>query len=116
MSNDPRSHGHAQPINDASFPFEVLRADVPVLVDFHAEWCGACQQLSPVLDDLAGDYAGRVKVTKVDVEAHPATAERLGMRGISRVGARPIPLHRSRRRVADITQPSPPEPPDPTAG
>jgi thioredoxin 1 len=82
MSHDPDSHVHAETVTDASFPFEVLRADRPVLVDFYADWCGACQQLAPVLDELAGDYDGRVKVVKIDVEHHPATAERLGVRGI----------------------------------
>jgi thioredoxin 1 len=82
MSHDPDSHVHAEMVTGASFPFEVLRADRPVLVDFYADWCGACQQLAPVLDDLAGDYDGRVKVVKVDVERHAATAERLDIRGI----------------------------------
>lgn len=82
MSHNPNAHLHAETVTDATFPFAVLRAAQPVLVDFYADWCRSCQQLAPVLDELAADYDGRVKVVKLDVERHPATAERLGVRGI----------------------------------
>lgn len=70
------------PVTDATFPFEVLRGDGPVLVDFYADWCGACRALAPVFEQLAADYDGRVRFAKVDVEKHEATAARLGIKGI----------------------------------
>ena len=57
---------------DARFRFDVLNADGPVLVDFYADWCPPCQRLSPILDELAADWAGHLKVVKVDVERNPA--------------------------------------------
>jgi thioredoxin 1 len=67
---------------DSRFAFDVLRADGPVLVDFHAAWCRACQLLDPVLDDLAEHWGDRIRIVKVDVEANPATAARYGVQGI----------------------------------
>ncbi|CAH0991868.1 Thioredoxin 1 [Sinobacterium norvegicum] len=67
---------------DASFEAEVLNADVPVLVDFWAEWCGPCKMIAPVLDDLAEEYAGKIKVVKVDVDANNETPTKFGVRGI----------------------------------
>lgn len=59
---------------DADFDTHVLRADTPVLVDFWATWCGPCKALAPLLDELARDYAGRIKVVKVEMDANPKTA------------------------------------------
>jgi len=67
---------------DADFDRDVLRSDVPVLVDFSAEWCGPCRQMAPTIDVVAGEYAGRVKVGKVDVDANGNTAMRYNIRGI----------------------------------
>ncbi len=67
---------------DASFDQEVLRSDVPVLVDFWAEWCGPCRMMAPTIDGVAKDYAGRLKVGKVDVDANGDTAMRYNIRGI----------------------------------
>jgi thioredoxin 1 len=67
---------------DASFDQEVLRSDVPVLVDFWAEWCGPCRMMAPTIDAVAKDYAGRLKVGKVDVDANGDTAMRYNIRGI----------------------------------
>jgi thioredoxin 1 len=67
---------------DASFDQEVLRSAVPVLVDFWAEWCGPCRMMGPTIDAVAKDYAGRVKVGKVDVDANGDTAMRYNIRGI----------------------------------
>jgi thioredoxin 1 len=68
--------------SDAAFDTEVLRSDVPVLVDFWAEWCGPCRQMAPTIDTIAAEYAGKVKVGKLDVEANNDTAMRYQVRGI----------------------------------
>ena len=67
---------------DASFDKDVLNADVPVLVDFWAEWCGPCRMMAPTVDQVASDYAGKVKVGKLDVDTNQQTASRYGIRGI----------------------------------
>ena len=67
---------------DASFDQDVLKSDVPVLVDFWAEWCGPCRMIAPTLDAIADEYAGRVKVGKVNVDENGATAMRYQVRSI----------------------------------
>ncbi len=69
-------------VTDSSFEDEVLKADVPVLVDFWAEWCGPCKMIAPVLDEIAGEYAGKLKVCKLDVDANNETPEKFSVRGI----------------------------------
>ena len=69
-------------ISDSSFEQDVLKAEGPVLVDFWAEWCGPCKMIAPVLDEISGDYAGRLKVCKMDVDANSGTAPKYGVRGI----------------------------------
>ena len=69
-------------VTDASFDQEVLSADVPVLVDFWAEWCGPCKMIAPVLSEIADEYEGKLKVCKVDVDANPDIPPKFGIRGI----------------------------------
>ena len=74
--------GRPQPVTDASFAQDVERSPVPVLVDAWAPWCGPCHMIAPVIDQLAGEWAGRVRVVKLNVDDNPATAARFGLRSI----------------------------------
>ena len=69
-------------VTDATFDQEVLQSEQPVLVDFWAAWCGPCKAIAPIVDELATTYAGKLKVTKVDVDQNSATPSRYGIRGI----------------------------------
>lgn len=72
-------------LTDQNFEQEVLRADMPVLVDFWASWCGPCQMLAPVIAEIAEEYAGKVKVGKVNVDEQPNLAKRYGIASIPTV-------------------------------
>jgi thioredoxin 1 len=69
-------------VNDKNFAEEVLNAQLPVLVDFWATWCGPCRSISPIIDDLAKEFTGKIKVTKLNVDENPATPSQYGVRGI----------------------------------
>jgi thioredoxin 1 len=68
------------PTSDTSFPADVLRSPTPVLVDFWGEWCGPCKALAPMLEQLAADYGGRLKIAKLEMDRNPKTAIAYGVR------------------------------------
>ena len=70
------------PVNDLNFDTEVIQSTVPVLVDFTATWCAPCRAVAPIVDQLAGEYDGRVKVTKLDIDESPGVAQKFGIRGV----------------------------------
>ncbi len=69
-------------ITDATFLDEVVNSDVPVVIDFWAEWCGPCKMIAPIVEELAGEYEGKVKFAKMDVDTNPQTPMQFGIRGI----------------------------------
>jgi thioredoxin 1 len=72
-------------LTDANFETEVLKSNVPVLVDFTATWCGPCKVLAPVVEGLADEYAGKYKVAKLDIDDAPQTTQKYGVRGVPTV-------------------------------
>jgi thioredoxin 1 len=73
---------HIHYVTDASFNSDVLESPIPVLVDYWAEWCGPCKMIAPILDDVARDYNGRLKVAKLNIDENPKTPGEYGIRGI----------------------------------
>lgn len=73
---------HVENVGESDFDSKVLGSEVPVLVDFWAPWCGPCRIVGPVIEDLARDHGGLIKVVKVNVDESPALASRYGVRGI----------------------------------
>ena len=69
-------------VTDDNFDNEVLQSSQPVLVDYWAEWCGPCKMIAPVLDEISGEYDGRVKIAKLNIDDNPNTPPRYGIRGI----------------------------------
>jgi len=69
-------------VTDDTFEAEVLQSSQPVLVDYWAEWCGPCKMIAPVLDEIASEYAGRVKIAKINIDDNPNTPPKYGIRGI----------------------------------
>ena len=69
-------------LTDANFEAEVLQSDIPVLVDFWAEWCGPCRMIAPILDQLAPQYAGKAKIGKLNIDENQDTTAKYGVRGI----------------------------------
>jgi thioredoxin 1 len=68
--------------SDANFQKDVLSSDVPVLVDYWAEWCGPCKMIAPILDEIAGDYSGKLKIAKVNVDENQQVTQKYGIRSI----------------------------------
>ena len=73
---------HPVAVTDASFQDEVVNSDTPVVVDFWAEWCGPCKAIAPIVEELAGEYDGKVKFAKMDVDSNPGVPMQFGIRGI----------------------------------
>lgn len=71
-----------QAVKDADFETEVIKSELPVFVDLWAEWCGPCRALSPIVEELSGDYAGRIKFVKVNVDENPGIAQAFNVRSI----------------------------------
>jgi thioredoxin 1 len=69
-------------VTDESFERDVLKADSPVLVDYWAEWCGPCKMIAPVLEEIAKEYGGKIKVAKLNIDENPGTPPKYGIRGI----------------------------------
>ncbi|MBV7380045.1 thioredoxin [Maritimibacter dapengensis] len=69
-------------VTDDTFEAEVLKSDVPVVVDFWAEWCGPCKMIGPALEELSAEYGDKVKIAKVNVDENPNSPAQLGVRGI----------------------------------
>jgi thioredoxin 1 len=74
--------GHPSAVTDATFEEEVINSDIPVLVDFWADWCAPCKMIAPIVDDLSTEFDGKMKFAKLDVDANPQAAMKYGVRGI----------------------------------
>ena len=69
-------------VTDDSFDQDVIQSDIPVLVDYWAEWCGPCKMIAPILEEVVADYEGRLKIAKLNIDENPNTPPKFGIRGI----------------------------------
>ena len=90
--SDPYRHSHPEAFrvssphivhtSDSTFSQDVLKSDKPVLLDFWAEWCGPCKMIAPILDEIANEYQGKLKIAKLNIDENPQTPPKFGIRGI----------------------------------
>ena len=69
-------------VTDSTFEQEVLSSEIPVLLDYWAEWCGPCKMIAPILNDIADEYSGKIKIAKLNIDENPGTPAKFGVRGI----------------------------------
>jgi len=69
-------------VTDSTFDDEVIKSELPILLDYWAEWCGPCKMIAPILDDIANEYIGKIKVAKINIDDNPNTPAKFGVRGI----------------------------------
>lgn len=69
-------------VTDSNFEQEVLSSEIPVLLDYWAEWCGPCKMIAPILNDIADEYSGKIKIAKLNIDQNPGTPAKFGVRGI----------------------------------
>jgi thioredoxin 1 len=69
-------------VTDSNFEQEVLSSEIPVLLDYWAEWCGPCKMIAPILKDIADEYSGKIKIAKLNIDENPGTPAKFGVRGI----------------------------------
>jgi thioredoxin 1 len=69
-------------VSDDSFESDVIKSDIPVLVDYWADWCGPCKMIAPILEEIAREYSGKVKITKINIDENPSSPRKYGVRGI----------------------------------
>jgi thioredoxin 1 len=85
ISTEPSAGKNVIELTDANFDAEVLKSDVPVLVDFTATWCGPCKVLAPIVEGLADEFAGKYKIGKLDIDDAPGITQKYGVRGVPTV-------------------------------
>jgi thioredoxin 1 len=82
LTSEEAMSEHIHYVSDDSFELEVLQSTMPVLVDYWADWCGPCKMIAPILDEVAQEYAGRIKVAKLNIDENQQTPPKYGIRGI----------------------------------